>query len=348
LGQSKLLKNHVNSRKISAPKLKISILSYSLLICLKLGAQYQLPIYTDYLMDNYYLLHPAMAGAHYEGIKLRASHRSQWHSVENAPSLQTLNAHRRVGQKSGVGILFYNDKNGFHKRFAAQATYAHHINLFRDYSEINQVSFGLSVGILNSTHDQTSFDLSLGDPAATGLKIKEAAFYVDAGLSYNRLGFYAHLTAKNLFFKRSTPTNITSLDHPRIFLFNSGYFLEVERGFIIEPSFMLRNIMHNKTTGYDLSIKSHHNFNSFYGWIGVSYRSDINELSKNNARINAYQNLQQLSIMMGMRKEAFTISYAYTYGLEDIQLAGFTGHLFTLGIDIFQDTYRPITIRGIL
>jgi hypothetical protein len=32
-------------------------------------AQYRMPIYTDYLTDNYYILHPAMAGAHYEGMK---------------------------------------------------------------------------------------------------------------------------------------------------------------------------------------------------------------------------------------------------------------------------------------
>ena len=34
-------------------------------------SQEGLPIYTDYLTENYYLLHPSMAGVNLEGIKLR-------------------------------------------------------------------------------------------------------------------------------------------------------------------------------------------------------------------------------------------------------------------------------------
>ena len=299
-------------------------------------------------MDNYYLLHPAMAGAHYEGIKVRATHRSQWQSVENAPSLQTINGHSRIGQKSGVGLLFYNDQNGFHKRFGAQATYAHHLNFYKNYQEINQLSFGLSVGLLNDTHDQSSFDRRLGDPTVSGFRIKSRAFTVDAGVSYNRLGFYAHLTGKNLVFSRSNKTEITALDQPRIILFGAGYFWEVERGFSVEPSFMLGAITYNKTMVYDIGLKSHHNFRSFYGWLGVCYRSGIDTLSDNKARNGSIQSQQQLSLMMGMQKGAFSLSYAYTHGLERIQLSNFAGHLFTLGIDIFDDAYRPTTVRGIL
>ena len=90
-------------------------------------AQYRLPVYTDYLTDNYYILHPAMAGAHFEGMKLRSSYRTQWLETPNAPSMQTLNAHARVGERSGVGGMFFHDKNGFQSQLGFQATYAHHI-----------------------------------------------------------------------------------------------------------------------------------------------------------------------------------------------------------------------------
>ena len=72
-------------------------------------AQYRMPIYTDYLTDNYYLLHPAMAGAHYEGMKVRTSFRTQWLEIANAPSMQTLNVHARVGDKSGICLLYTSD-----------------------------------------------------------------------------------------------------------------------------------------------------------------------------------------------------------------------------------------------
>ena len=80
------------------------------------AAQYRMPVYSDYLTDNYYILHPAMAGAHYEGIKIRTSFIAQWFEVANAPSMQTLNVHARVGDKSGVGGMFFNDKNCFQSR----------------------------------------------------------------------------------------------------------------------------------------------------------------------------------------------------------------------------------------
>ena len=37
-----------------------------------------LPIYTDYLTENYYLLHPSMAGVNLEGIKIRMTSRKHW------------------------------------------------------------------------------------------------------------------------------------------------------------------------------------------------------------------------------------------------------------------------------
>ena len=105
--------------------------------------QLQLPIYADYLTDNYFLVHPSMAGAQLEGVQARITHRSQWQGMKNAPSLQTINAHGRIGLKSGLGTVFYNDKNGFHNQVGASVTYAHHINLILGNRDIHQLSFGL-------------------------------------------------------------------------------------------------------------------------------------------------------------------------------------------------------------
>jgi hypothetical protein len=45
-----------------------------------------LPIYSDYLTDNYYLVHPSMAGAS-NFNKIRLTGRQQWFDVNEAPSL---------------------------------------------------------------------------------------------------------------------------------------------------------------------------------------------------------------------------------------------------------------------
>lgn len=61
------------------------------IICLFIGvysySQEGIPVYSDYLSDNYYLLHPSMAGAS-NCAKLRVTSRKQWFGQEDAPSLK--------------------------------------------------------------------------------------------------------------------------------------------------------------------------------------------------------------------------------------------------------------------
>ena len=79
-----------------------------------INSQEGLPIYSDYLTDNFYLLHPSMAGVS-SCNKLRATGRQQWFGDENAPSLQTMSINARIGESSsGVGAIVFNDQNGYH------------------------------------------------------------------------------------------------------------------------------------------------------------------------------------------------------------------------------------------
>ena len=59
-------------------------------------------VYSDYLSDNVYLVHPAAAGIGNCG-KIRFTYRQQWVGVEDAPSLQTLSFHSRITEKMAVG-----------------------------------------------------------------------------------------------------------------------------------------------------------------------------------------------------------------------------------------------------
>ncbi|MBT8255718.1 MAG: type IX secretion system membrane protein PorP/SprF, partial [Bacteroidia bacterium] len=129
------------------------------LICSFFFAQAQdgIPTYSDYFSDNMYLLHPAMAGAaNYN--KLRLSARQQWFDQDEAPNLQTLSFNARVGERSGLGAIIFNDKNGYHSQVGGYITYAHHIRFSRSNVDLNQVSFGLSAGLIQSRLDETRFD----------------------------------------------------------------------------------------------------------------------------------------------------------------------------------------------
>lgn len=53
-------------------------------------SQETLPIYSDYLSDNVFLVHPSAAG-YRDCSTIRLTARTQWSGVKDAPSLQTIN-----------------------------------------------------------------------------------------------------------------------------------------------------------------------------------------------------------------------------------------------------------------
>jgi hypothetical protein len=55
-------------------------------------------VYSDYLSDNYYLIHPSMAGAA-NCAKIRLTARKQWFGQADAPELQTISFNGRVSEK---------------------------------------------------------------------------------------------------------------------------------------------------------------------------------------------------------------------------------------------------------
>ena len=82
-----------------------NILYFSLfcLTFLSANAQEGLPIYSDYLTDNYYLLYPSMAGVSNCG-KVRVTGRQQWFDHEKAP--QCLHGNLEYHLKAKLRLYF--------------------------------------------------------------------------------------------------------------------------------------------------------------------------------------------------------------------------------------------------
>ena len=163
---------------------KIKILLVFILISQNSFSQEGIAVYSDYLSDNYYLIHPSMAGAA-NCAKIRLTARKQWFDQVDAPALQTLSFNGRVGEKSGMGIILFSDKNGYHSQKGVKFSYAHHIMFSRDEIDLNQLSFGMSVGLIQSQLDETEF-LQSGDfdPIIDGTIVqKDSYFNIDIGAS---------------------------------------------------------------------------------------------------------------------------------------------------------------------
>src|SRR5699024_800084 len=184
-----------------------------------------IPVYSDYLTDNLYLLHPSMAGASLQG-KIRLTGRTQWFDVDDAPNLETLGANGRIGDHIGIGGILFNDSNGRFSQQGIYGTFAYHILMSRDYVDLNQLSFGLSVGLAQERLDESDL-IGPGqqpDPIIGGGKQKDVYFNMDFGMSYYYLDFYVHATIKNLIpQKRDIFSENLATDNQRRYIGTVGY-----------------------------------------------------------------------------------------------------------------------------
>lgn len=294
-------------------------------------------VYSDYLSDNYYLLHPSMAGAA-NCAKLRVTARQQWFGQQDAPAMQTVSLNGSLSDQSGVGAIIYNDKNGYHAQKGFKLTYAHHIMFSRDNVDLNQLSFGLSVGLVQSTLDETEF-LRSGDydPFVDGTIVqKDSYFNVDVGMSYNYLDFYAHLTLKNAIETRREIYSEYENDNIRKIIVNMGYtFGNEDEGLQWEPSVMFQLVNQTKEKSFDVNLKVYKPMDFGRIWAGLSYRRSLDgaEFIENNSVQT--QKLQFITPILGVNYKNFMFSYTYSHVTGAIKFDNGGYHQITLGMNLW-------------
>jgi type IX secretion system PorP/SprF family membrane protein len=299
-------------------------------------SQEGLPVYSDYLSDNYYLLHPSMAGAA-NCAKLRLTGRQQWLGVKDAPSLQTLSYNGALGERSGGGIIVFNDKNGYHSQTGMKLTYAHHIMFSRDNVDLNQLSFGMSAGFVQSNLDESTFYYNnpILDPIVLGSMQKSTYFNVDIGASYNFLDFYVHATIINALqsyrklYTESEPVNL------KRYILNAGYTFGDAEQILWEPSFMFQHVALTKETLVDLNIKAYKDLDFGRLWGGLSYRRSLDGAQYVSGNGLADQKLQYVTPIVGVNFKNYVFSYTYSHIIGDVKFDSSGFHQVTLGVNLF-------------
>ena len=294
-------------------------------------------VYSDYLSDNYYLIHPSMAGAANCG-KIRLTARQQWMGQEDAPALQTVSFNTALDEDgiSGIGMIVFNDKNGYHSQRGAKLTYAHHIRFSRSTVDLNQLSFGLSGAFIQSTidgKDFTEFDLRV----VPGVIQKDAYFNVDIGASYHYMDFFTHLTVKNfLANRRELYSEEIESDNLRKILWSAGAVFGDADRIMFEPSFMFQWIQETKEKSIDLNLKLYKNLDFGRIWGGLSYRRSFDEAEYTSNGISIErQRMQYLTPIVGVNYKKFMVAYTYSHLLGDVRFDNGGFHQITLGFDIF-------------
>lgn len=299
-------------------------------------SQEGIPVYSDYLSDNYYLIHPSMAGAA-NCAKIRLTARKQWFDQEDAPSLQTISFNGRVSERSGAGIILFNDKNGYHSQSGVKLTYAHHLMFSRDEIDLNQLSFGISAGFLQSKLDETQF-LQSGDfdRIINGIIVQDASYFnMDVGASYNFLDFYVHGTIQNLIeSKRKIYTDSESANL-RKFLVSTGYVFGNRNKILWEPSVLLQYTEKTREKSFDLNIKAYKSLDFGKLWAALSYRRSIDGADYTSGSNYSSPKLQYITPIIGANYGKFMFSYTYSYLTGPINFSSGGFHQITLGIDLF-------------
>lgn len=314
---------------------KFCLLAFVILAIQFSNAQEGLPIYSDYLTDNYYLIHPSMAGVA-NCAKIRLTARKQWFGQDNAPALQTMSINSRIGEsQSAVGAIVYNDKNGYHSQTGAYLTYAHHLMFSRNEIDLNMLSFGLSAGAIQYKLDETTFLDEGFDPLITGIEQSATNFNIDFGFSYHFINFYAHATVKNVLNNDGVNSNANGIfkyDNLRTFLFSAGnVFSKLGSEWSYEPSIMFLYRDGTKESSIDLNAKVYKEMDFGKLWGGISYRRSLDGAEFATGTGVSSQNLQYFTPFLGLDYKNFVFAYTYSYQANSVVFNNGGFHQLTLG-----------------
>lgn len=288
------------------------------------GQELTIPQLSQYLADNPFLMSPTYAGVG-DHIKLRLNGLTQWVGIEDAPDTQTLAADARIGNRSGLGMVLFNDSNGETKQRGARVSFAHHLTLDRYDDEF--LSFGISYNFNQFRIDIENFrdnnDPNVTDDRAT------TNHNFDLGVLYRLDKFYLSVNASNLLNKDLTKFNpVFEPNTLRNYYVYTGYsFMKNKNSKVeVEPSIFFQLFESDGRSVTDLNAKFRfHDFEDYY-YLGLTYR-----FLNDQVGTPLY-----IAPIAGLKKSNFYFGYSYQIITNEI-LGYSTGtHVLTIGLDLFQ------------
>ncbi len=332
--------SHYTDNKIIAPMMlskkintmKKFILSLVLMaVTTSYSQELNLPVFTQYLADNPFILSPAYAGIG-DNLRIRANGLTQWVGIKDAPDNQSLYADFRLLDRSGVGISLYNDSNGNTRQTGAKVSFAHHLIL--DYRTEQYLSFGISYNFNSFRIETGNFnDGSNGNPPVGGQQPTDNRYSAnnnfDISALYRNRGFYLSFNANNVLKKNISLERVNEPDLLSNFQVYTGFtFKDAEnRRIEYEPSVFLQYFASDQrsTTDFNFKYRRYNRYEDYY-WIGVSYRFLNDQFPKPLA----------MGPMAGFMKSKFYFAYSYQLMFNGLGSYNSGTHSITIGFDFLQ------------
>ena len=303
---------------------------FFLVVAKSYSQELNLPVFTQYLADNNFVVSPTYAGIG-DNLKIRANGLTQWVGIKGAPQNQSLYGDFRIADRSGIGLSLYNDKNGNTLQTGVKFSFAHHLIL--DYYTKQYLSFGISYNIntfrLNINNFNTTVENPTLDPFITNDR-RTANNNFDVGVLYRNDGFFFSFNANNILEKKLDEA--IQISEPNLLLnyqIYSGLTIQGPKNSRIEyePSVYYQMFSSDKRSSTDLNFKFRkYNRNEDYFWAGISYRF-LND-----------QFLKPLNVgpMVGFQKSMFYFGYAYQITTNELSAFNSGTHAITIGVNFLQ------------
>jgi type IX secretion system PorP/SprF family membrane protein len=309
---------------------KLIIYLLLLIVTFSYGQELNLPVFTQYLADNNFVISPTYAGIG-DNLKLRANGLTQWVGIKGAPDNQSFYGDLRIADRSGVGLSFYNDRNGNTIQTGAKFSFAHHLIL--DVPTEQYLSFGLSYNINNFRLDIDNFNTTAENPVIDPFVTddrKTTNSNFDVGVLYRYQAFFFSLNLNNIL-KKKIDESIRVFE-PGILLnyqFYAGYTYgqTKEDGIEFEPSIYYQYFTSDKRSSTDVNLKIRKfGRDENYFWGGISYRF-LND-----------QFFKPLNIgpMVGFKQSVFYFGYAYQFTTNGLSAYNSGTHVVTIGLDFLR------------
>lgn len=304
---------------------KTQILFLFLLFAFSSKAQeLTIPQLSQYIADNPFLLSPTYAGVG-DHIKVRLNGLTQWVGIEDAPDTQTLAADARIGDRSGIGVLMFNDSNGNTRQRGARISFAHHLTLDRYDDEF--LSLGISYNFNQFRIDVENFRAENGQLPTDDRATINHNF--DIGVLYRLDKFFLSVNASNILPKNLDSFNPTFEPNTlRNYYAYAGYSFSKNKNskIEVEPSVFFQLFESDGRSVTDLNTKIRfHNFEDYY-YLGLTYRFLNDQIGTP----------LYIAPIAGLNKNNFYFGYSYQVITNEI--IGFSSgtHVLTVGFDLFQ------------
>ena len=289
-----------------------------------IGQELTIPQLSQYIADNPFIMSPTYAGVG-DHIKIRLNGLTQWVGIEDAPDTQTLAADARIGNRSGIGMLLYNDSNGETKQRGSRVSFAHHLILDRYDDEF--LSFGISYNFNQFRIDIENFrdnnDPNVTDDRAT------TDHNFDLGVLYRLDKFYLSLNASNILNKDLAAFNpIFEPNTLRNYYVYTGYSFSKNNNskIEVEPSVFFQWFENDGRSVTDLNAKFRfHDFEDYY-YLGLTYRFLNDQIGTP----------LYIAPIAGFKKSNFYFGYSYQVITNEILGYSSGTHVITVGMDLFQ------------